>query len=86
LKIYIKLKNGRNLKILVPISLLKAAMSLGNFGIFVSKKYIPKEQVKYIENIDFREFRTSVDVLKNYKGLKMVEVKAKDGTGVTVVV
>jgi len=69
-----------------PICLLKTAISLGNFGMFVSKKYISKEQMKYIENIDFRELINSVDVLKNYKGLKMVEVNSKDGTGITVVV
>ena len=69
-----------------PIGLLKTAISLGNFGMFVSKKYIQEEQVKYIENIDFRELRNSVDVLKNHKGLKIVEVNSKDGTGVTIVV
>lgn len=62
------------------------ALSCGNFGISIAKRYITEEQRKYIENIDLKELRKGFDVLKAYKGLKMVEVKAEDGTEVTIVV
>ena len=86
MKIYIKLNTGRCLKIPAPIGLLKVAISLGGFGVSIGRRYIPKEQIQYIDCIDFRELRKGIDVLRNYKGLKMVDVKAGDGTEVTVVI
>ena len=86
LRIYIRLNNGRSFKIPAPIALIKMALGCGNFGISIAKRYITEEQRKYIENIDLKELRKGFDVLKAYKGLKMVEVKAGDGTEVTIIV
>lgn len=47
-------------------------------------KYIPKEQRIYVECIDFSKLHTAVDVLKEYKGLDIVDVRAKDGTVVNI--
>lgn len=69
-----------------PIALIKVALGFGNFGLSIAKRYITEEQKKYIENIDLKELRKGFDVLKAYKGLKMVEVKAGDGTEVTIIV
>jgi hypothetical protein len=86
LRIYIRLNNGKSFKIPAPIGLIKVALGFGNFGLSIAKRYIPEEQRKYVENIDLRELRKGFDVLKAYKGLKMVEVKAGDGTEVTIVI
>lgn len=86
LRIYIKLNTGRSFKIPAPIGLIKMALGCGNFGISIAKRYITEEQRKYIENIDLKELKKGFDVLKAYKGLKMVEVKAGDGTEVTIIV
>ena len=86
MKIYIKLSNGRSFKIPAPIGLVKAALGLGGFGVSIAKRYIPKEQIQYIECIDFRELRKSFDVLKDYRGLQLVDVKTEDGIEVRIIV
>lgn len=84
--IYIKQNNGWHFKIPAPIWLVKAGLSMGGFGVRIAVKYIPDEQRPYIENIDFNELRKGMDVLKSYKGLNLVDVKAKDGTEVKIVI
>lgn len=86
MKIYLKLDSGRSFKILVPISIIKAALGFGGFGVSFARKYIPKEQRQYVDSIDFKELRKAIDVLRDYKGLTMVDVKAGDGTEVKVVI
>jgi len=86
LKIYVKLKSGRSFKIPAPIGLVKVALGLGGFGVSIARRYIPMEQRQYIDCVDFRELRCCMDVLRDYKGLKMVDVKAADGTEVVIVI
>lgn len=47
-------------------------------------KYTPKEYRKYVENIDFDELNRAIEILKEYKGMEMVNVEASDGTVVKV--
>lgn len=86
MKIYIKLNNGRSFKIPAPIGLVKIALGLGGFGVSIARRYIPKEQRQYIDSIDLTELRKGFDVLRGYKGLKLVDVKTGDGTEVSVVI
>ena len=48
------------------------------------QKYIPEKDKKYIDIIDFKEFSNCIDILKEYKGLKIVDVQSKDGSHVTI--
>ena len=84
--IYVKLNSGRSFKIPAPIGLIKAALSFGGFGVSIARRYIPEDKRQYVDCVDFRELRKGFDVLKNYKGLKMVDVKTEDGTEVIVVI
>jgi len=86
LKIYVKLNNKRGFKIPAPIGVVKAALGLGNFGVSIARRYIPVEQRQYIDCINFKELRKSLDVLRDYKGLNIVDVKTEDGTQVRVTV
>ena len=86
MRIYIRLKNGRNLKLPAPIGLVKAVIGLGGFGVSISRRFIPLEQRQYIDCINFKELRKGMDVLRDYKGLKILEVKAGDGPDVTVII
>lgn len=86
LRVYVKLNDGKSFKVPAPIGLVKGILSLGNFGMTIAKRYVPEEQRQYIENIDLRELRKGFDVLRDYKGLKLVEVKSMDGTEVTIIV
>lgn len=86
MKVYVKLNNGRSFKVPATIGLVKAALGLGGFGMSIAKRYIPEDQRQYVECINFKELRKGFDVLKSYKGLKMVDVKAQDGTEVTIII
>lgn len=86
MKIYIKLSNERSFKIPAPIGLVKVALGLGGFGVSIAKKYIPKDKSQYIDCIDFKELKKSLDVLRNYKGLKMVDIRTEDGTEVRITI
>ncbi|MBC8061693.1 MAG: hypothetical protein H7Y18_13640 [Clostridiaceae bacterium] len=85
MKIYIRLNTGRRFKIPAPIGLVKMALGFGGFGVSIARRCIPEEQRYYIDIIDFKELRKGLDVLRNYKGLQLVDVKAMDGTEVTIV-
>jgi hypothetical protein len=61
-------------------------LGLGGFGTFVAKRFVPEQQKQYIDCVNFSELSKSLDVLRAYKGLKMVDVKAKDGTEVQITV
>lgn len=86
MRIYLKLNNGRRFKIRAPIGLVKVVLSFGNFGTSIAKKYITEEQKKYIDCIDFKELRKGLDVLKEYKGLKLIEVRAGGGTEIIIII
>ena len=86
MRIYIRLKNGRNLKLPAPIGLVKAVIGLGGFGVLISRRFIPLEQRQYIDCINFKELKKGMDVLKDYKGLKILEVKAGYGPDVTIII
>lgn len=86
MRIYIKTNDGKSFKVPAPLWLVKGALGLGNFGLSIGKKYIPEEQRHYVDSIDLRELRHGFDVLKEYKGLVLVDVKAGDGTEVKIIV
>lgn len=86
LKIYIKLKDGKSFKIPAPLGFVKALLGLGGFGAAIAKRYIPAENRQYIDCVNFKELKAGFDVLKTYKGLKLVDVKTHDGVAVTIIV
>ncbi len=83
LRIYLKFDHGKRIFIIAPIWLVKAGLGIGSG---IAKKYIPEEQRPYFESIDFKELKKGFDVLKEYRGLKMVDIKAKDGTEVKIII
>lgn len=86
MRIYVRTNDGKVFKIPAPIWLVNGALGLGSFGVAIGRKYIPEESRQYVDAVDFRELRKGFKVLKDYKGLKLVEVKASDGTEVTITI
>ncbi|WP_406770756.1 hypothetical protein [Candidatus Clostridium stratigraminis] len=85
-RVYVKLSSGRSFKVPAPIGFVKAMLGLGSLGVNIAKRYIPEDQKQYVECIDFKELRKGLNVLKEYKGLRLVEVKAQDGTEVRIII
>ena len=86
MKIYIKIKSRKKIPIPIPIplSLIKMILSLSTGKL--ARKHIPENKKIYWDCINWQQLKDSVDLLKDYKGLKIVEVKASDGTEITIVV
>jgi len=82
MRIYIQTPEGKKFWVPAPIWILK--FGTGAWVENIVKRYVPKEQRQYIECIDFSKLNKAVDILKEYKGLNIVDVKAKDGTIVNI--
>jgi hypothetical protein len=85
-KVYIKEKEGKRYFIPVPLSLIRAGLFFSSAGMKVARKHIDEETMKYIESIDFKLLSQQFKYLQRYKGLKLVEVKSKDGDEVTIII
>lgn len=83
MKIYIK-ENGKRIVIPLPLSLVKLGINFMNSPLIL--KHIPEKDRKYIDIIDFHNLSKCVGILKEYKGLNLVEVKSADGTEVHITV
>ena len=76
MKIVVKTPELRfKIRLYLPLSL--SAFVLKKVGRATTKKYA---------DIDFSMMAKSLHILKKYKGLKLVEVRSKDGTEINIVV
>lgn len=82
MRIYIKTSDGKRFWVPAPLWVLKLGTGVWVEGII--KKYVPKEHRQYVDCIDFSKLHEAVSVLKEYKGLNIVDVRAKDGTVVNI--
>jgi hypothetical protein len=86
MRIYVRTNEGKVFRVPAPLWIVRGALGLGNFGINIAKRYAPVESRQYIDMVDLRELRKGFEVLKDYKGLKIVDVKSSDGTIVEIIV
>ena len=84
MKIYIKSEEGKGFNIHLPLWVLK--LGCGNVSKYLIMHKVPEKHLKYIDAINFRELRRGIDTLKEYRGLKLVEIKSKDGSQVIITV
>ena len=82
MRIYIKTSNKVKFWVPVPLWILNLVTSAWAEGII--KKHMQKEYRQYVECVDFSKLREAVNILKEYKGLVIVDVRAKDGTSVNI--
>jgi hypothetical protein len=81
MRIYIKSGKVRFL-LPIPNAFLKFGVSCINKP-FIQKR-IPEKDKKYVNLIDFNKLSSCIDLLKEYRGLRIVDVNAKDGTRVSI--
>lgn len=73
-------------RIYIPMIFVKLAMVFAKSAVkgYIKKEAFNKENIKYIEAIDFDLLSQSLNILKEYKGLKMVDIHSSDGTEVEI--
>jgi len=83
MKIEVCPNGGKRIRIIFPISFIAFVIKFIPKFVF---RYIPKDDhtVPNIEEINFNELSRAFYQLRKYKGLKLVEVKSRDGTKVTI--
>jgi hypothetical protein len=86
MRIYIRTSDGKSFSIPAPMWLVSGVLGLGNFGTSIARKYVPEDQRQYVDCVDFHELRRGFHILRQYKGLTLVDIKSSDGTEVTIVV
>ena len=82
MRIIIRTEEGKTYCIPVPFFVLK--VGTGKWMKNTIKKHIKKDKEKYIDCINFRELHKAVNILKQYKGLDIVDIKAKDGSVINI--
>jgi hypothetical protein len=70
----------------VPLSLLRVAIAIAAIWVRKAKRHGNEEKLRYLESIDFNLLSNNVRYLREYRGLKLVEVRSKDGDEVTIIV
>lgn len=83
MRIYVK-TNGKKFFVPVPLCIVNVGISIINTPLI--QRHIPEKDKKYVNMINYNALRKCISDLRNYRGLKLVEVKAKDGTEVTIIV
>lgn len=84
MRIYIKEKNGKSFFIPMPLTIASLGCRIASFAIEKSGKNLNQKQKDIIDCIDFDELARSIKYLRGYRGLRLVEVKSKDGDEVTI--
>lgn len=81
MRIYIK--SGK-MRFVVPMpnAFLKLGLSITKTS-FV-QRYIPEKDRKYVNADMLEKLSNCIDILKEYKGLRIVDVESKDGSHVSI--
>lgn len=82
MRIYVRTPDGKRFWLPVPYWALK--LGTGRIVEDIIRKSVPLEQRVYIDCVDFSKLHLRIDVLKQYRGLEIVDIKAKDGTLVNI--
>lgn len=83
MRVYVK--SGK-VRFIIPIPFIFLKLGISIFSSSFVRTHIPQKDRKYFDMIDFREFSKCLGILKQYKGLRLVEVRAKEGTVVVITI
>lgn len=81
----VHIKTTGKFRCIIPMPLWMLGFALKLTAKYGMNKYIPKEQKRYIEALDFQELNEAIKVLSKYKGMEIVNVDASDGTKVKII-
>ena len=86
MKVYIRTSEGKKFRFPVPIALVRMGLGMGSICSSIAGRYVDEQTRKYIDAIDFKLLSQCIGDLKEYRGLKLVEVKSANGEEVTIVI
>lgn len=86
MRIYIKENYGKTFFFPVPLSLACFLLKHSNFIINKALDSMPESAKEYVDCIDFKLLAKSLNELRHYKGLKLVDVESSDGIKVKIII
>lgn len=86
MKIHIKDPSGKKITLPIPTKLLILGLDITPYIMKKTSGYVSDKQKEVLDCIDFKVLAKSIRVLKNYKGLKIVEVRSKEGEEVSIII
>lgn len=84
MRIYVKEVNGVKLSIPFPLPLMVFMVRHSKGIISRAMKSSNKEAVDYIDCVDYEQLACALEELKEYKGLKLVEITSKNGDEIVI--
>lgn len=81
MRVYIK--SGK-MRFIMPVPFILLRLGISIFSSSFIKKHVPQKDRKYFDMIDPGELSKCLGILKEYKGLRIVEVKTKDNIKVVI--
>lgn len=85
MKIRVRDKNSdKSINVTIPMWVLTSGIKHASFITRISTKGIDPKSMAIINSIDFKLIARNFKDLKKYKGLRLVEVKEKDGNEVII--
>lgn len=85
MRIYLRHENKRRYCIPVPFPLFLIRLVCSNSLKRLILKNLNSEAKKYIEHLDLDALSTAIADIKQYKGLRLVEVSTHKGDEVTII-
>jgi len=86
LKIYLKYSNEGKITLPIPFRLLILGLDITPYIMKKTSRYLSDQQREVLDCIDFKVLAKSMKVLKRYRGLKIVEIRSKEGEEISITI
>ncbi|HOK62459.1 MAG TPA: hypothetical protein PK083_00885 [Soehngenia sp.] len=86
MKIYLKYSNEGKITLPIPFRLLILGLDITPYIMKKTSRYLSDQQREVLDCIDFKVLAKSMKVLKRYRGLKIVEIRSKEGEEISITI
>lgn len=86
MRLYIKVNQRQRINFPIPVPIFIFRFALSGFIKDKIMAHCDENTRRYLMQLDFEALYNSLTDLKNYKGLRLVEVSQKNGTEILIIV
>lgn len=84
MRIRVREVNGVKLSIPFPLSLMVFMVRRCKGMLITTVKSKNRKAIEYLDYIDYEQLANAIEELKEYKGLKLVEIKSENGDEIVI--
>ncbi len=82
MKLYLRTEKGIRFYFIVPLWMAKAGVGL---GLKIAKHQSREKRGIDLSSVDVQLLKKGINLLKEYRGLSLVDIKSSDGTEVKII-